>query len=97
MILILLIIAGCFLAGALTDVVWAKYTLAVNRFDPFMSSLWSGGIFLAGAVGVTAYVHNIWLFIPVAVGGMTATYVAVEHARRKGIMEADKSCGCTCK
>jgi hypothetical protein len=79
----ILVVLGCFLAGATTDLVWAKYTLAVNRHDSIRAAIWSGGIFCAGAVGITAYIHNMWLLAPVALGGMAATYATVRYEKNR--------------
>lgn len=68
-----------FVAALLTDIVWARYTLAVTAKNRWTSAGWSLGIFTMGAIGITAYVSNIWLLVPVALGGATGTFLAVGH------------------
>jgi hypothetical protein len=55
--------------------------MAISAHRPVASAAWSFGVFVMGAIGVTAYTSNPWLLVPVAFGGATGTYFTVRHAR----------------
>lgn len=77
-----------FASAFATDVVWARYSLAVNKLNRWAASMWSVGIFAMGAIGISAYIENIWYLVPVALGGACGTFVAVTHARRQPAVSA---------
>ena len=72
---------GVFLAMMITDIMWAKYTLAVAFLNPFLAGIYSAVIILMGAVTVVAYVEDRYMLIPAMLGAFVGTYYTIKRAR----------------
>ena len=70
-----------FLAMMITDIMWAKYTLAVAFLKPVLSGIYSAVIILMGAVTVVAYVEDRSMLIPAMLGAFVGTYYTIKRAR----------------
>jgi hypothetical protein len=66
-----------FAAMLLTDLAWARYTIAANHHAPLQAGGWAVVLFLLGALTVLGYTKNKWLLIPAAAGAFAGTYLGV--------------------
>ncbi len=69
--------------SVLSDIVWAKWTLAIAEHHALAGAIWSGVIAIMGAAYVDAYVHSRWYVIPIACGAALGTYLAVRFSKKK--------------
>lgn len=69
--------ASVFAAGVMLDVVWARYTIAVQARRAVVAATFAAAILLFGAVGVTAYVDDPIYLVPAIAGAFVGTYLAV--------------------
>ncbi len=69
-----------FFALIAVDFAWARYTQAIKRGMPMMSSVYAMAILGLGAFGIISYTSNHWLLIPACAGAFVGTYVAVRFA-----------------
>ncbi len=72
-----------FVVALVGDVTWAKWTVHVNKQQPFKAAFWAMMIVLAGAVSVDAYIHSRWYVLPLALGAGVGTWMTVWWAKRK--------------
>ena len=66
-----------FLAAAVGDLTWTRWTLCCNRHRSLEAAAWGVGIVVLGATWVTAYVDNFWYVVPAALGAGLGTYLTV--------------------
>jgi hypothetical protein len=76
--------AGVFVAAFLVDVAYAYYIRRSAQGRAVPAALWSGGIALAGAYNVIAYTKDPRLLVPMLVGYVLGTYVAVKRDHAEG-------------
>ena len=71
-----------FVFGFFVDILYTKWTLAVQERAPIEGAVSSAAIQLFGLVSVLAIVQgSAWLILPNAAGHALGTYVAVRKAR----------------
>ena len=76
-----------FFSYIVLDILYARYTLAVNRLQPLRAATTGSIMYFLLAVGVFNYAKNP-LYIPMLfLGSWIGTYVAVEHERRKKVRD----------
>jgi uncharacterized protein YebE (UPF0316 family) len=73
-----LIALGLFIAATLLDAVFALYTVAVVKTQPFRAASLSFFTYTLEAVGVVNYVNNKWYLIPLALGAFVGSYTVVK-------------------
>lgn len=67
------------IVNAFLDVVYAKYTMAVQARKASASANWAGAIILLGGVSILSYTHDPLLILPAAIGAWIGTYWTIEH------------------
>ncbi len=72
-----------FVSYVILDVLYARYTLAVNRLQPGRAATMGSTMYVLLAVGVFNYTHNPLYIIALLLGSWIGTYGAVEYERRK--------------
>lgn len=67
------------------DVLYAYYTLAVTRIQPFKAATTAAAMYFINAIGVLNYIDNPLYLIPIAVGSFAGTYglLKYESMRKK--------------
>lgn len=70
-----------FLVNTLLDIVYAKYTMAVQRRDASHAAHWATAIILIGGVSIISYTHNPILILPAAAGAWVGTWYTVGKAK----------------
>lgn len=78
--MIILLWLGIFVVNSILDVVYAKYTMAVQARATVAASNWAGCIILLGGVSILTYTHDPILILPAAAGAWFGTYWTVKHA-----------------
>lgn len=74
-----LIALALFVVGAVTDVAWSKWTLTVNRKQPWQAAAWGFALCIPYALTVNAYVRQ-WAFVlPYAAGAALGTFVTTRR------------------
>lgn len=74
-----------FVAYVVVDMLYAYYTLAVNRLEPGRAATTGSLMYFLLAVGVLNYTHNPLYLFPLVLGSWLGTYVTVEIERRKKV------------
>jgi hypothetical protein len=79
-----LLAVGLFVAATLLDAIFALYTVAVVKTQPFRAASLSFLTYMLEAVGVVNYVNNKWYLVPLALGAFVGSYAVVkrEEARK---------------
>lgn len=72
-----------FLAYIVLDILYALYTLAVNRLQPARAATTGSLMYFLLALGVFSYTHNPLYVISLVLGSWIGTYVAVLHELKK--------------
>lgn len=72
-----MIYVAVFLAFAVLDFCWARYTKALNENRPVHCANWAAVLPVLGAVGVVSYVTDHWALIPVALGSWVGTFASL--------------------
>ncbi len=72
-----------FVSYIVLDILYARYTLAVNRLQPARAATTGSFMYFLLAVGVFNYASNPLYILSLFVGSWIGTYVAVEYERRK--------------
>ncbi len=78
-----LLAIGLFFASILLDAVFALYTIAVVKNQPFKTASMSVLCYLIAAVGVVNYVQNRWYLIPLSAGAFVGSYAIVKREALK--------------
>lgn len=73
-----------FLLNATLDIIWARYTMAVQARQPAISGVWAALIIIVGGISVLSYVNDPILLIPASVGAFMGTWIAVGRAVYEG-------------
>jgi hypothetical protein len=66
-----------FAAMLLTDLAWARYTIAANHHAPLEAAAWAVALFLLGALTVLGYTRDKWLLVPATLGAAAGTFLGV--------------------
>lgn len=74
-----------FVAYVVVDMLYAYYTLAVNRLEPGRAATTGSLMYFLLAVGVLNYTNNPLYLFPLVLGSWLGTYVTVEIERRKKV------------
>ena len=82
-----LLAIGLFLAATLLDAIFALYTVAIIKTQPFRAASLSFLTYTLEAIGVVSYVNNKWYLIPLAIGAFTGSYIVVKREATKKIKE----------
>lgn len=77
-----------FAAYVVVDMLYAYYTLAVNRLEPGRAATMGSLMYFLLAVGVLNYTNNPLYLFPLVLGSWLGTYVTVEIERRKKLAAA---------
>lgn len=72
-----------FLATAIADVCWARYTSHAAAGRRWAAALWGVGIYLAGAFTVVEYTADHWMVVPAVLGAFVGTAVGVKPKEAK--------------
>ena len=72
-----------FFVVALTDILWAKYFLAVSQSRMVVAPLVSSGIIVFGSFATISYVNDHWALIPAALGAYAGTYITMWLEKKK--------------
>ena len=60
-----------------TDIIWAKYTIYVNKREPLTAAMLSTAIILIGSLTVIIYTQEHSMILFSAVGAFIGTFLAV--------------------
>jgi len=74
---------GLFFVSVALDAVFALYTVAIVKHQPFLASTMSLTTYLLSAIGIVSYVKNKWYLIPLATGAFVGTYLIVKREALK--------------
>lgn len=72
-----------FISYVILDVLYARYTLSVNRLEPVRAATTGSVMYFLLAIGVLNYTHNPLYILALFIGSWIGTYGAVEFERRK--------------
>ncbi|TSC79275.1 MAG: Uncharacterized protein G01um101429_510 [Parcubacteria group bacterium Gr01-1014_29] len=72
-----------FLAYAIIDAFYAKYTLSVARLNPFSAATIGAVMHFLLAFGVLNYVQNYLYVVPLAIGSWLGTYWVVQREKSR--------------
>lgn len=82
---------GLFVAATLIDAVFALYTVAVMKTQPFRAASMSFLTYIVEAVSVVSYIENKLYLIPLAFGAFAGSYLIVKwEATKKDRKEKTK-------
>lgn len=76
---------GLFFAATFLDAIFALYTVAVIKTQPFRAASLSFLTYTLEAVGVVNYVNNGWYLVPLAIGAFVGSYAVVKRESNKKI------------
>lgn len=68
-----------FAAMVALDLVWAAYTIKVQKKKPALAGLYASAIMLINAVVTISYVTEPWMLLPVAAGAFVGTFLGVRY------------------
>ena len=72
-----------FIVMAVTDICWAKYTVAAAKdSSPKKAANWAVALFLLGGVAVVGYTTNPVLLLPSAAGAWVGTFIGVRMGKK---------------
>ena len=74
-------VALVFFSGLVLDVVWARYTVMIQRRSAMAAASYAILILGLGAIGITAYVDEPLYLIPACAGAFIGTYGTVRWSK----------------
>jgi len=78
-----MIATGLFVMATAQDVVWARWTIEVNRGRPIAAGIVAVTIIGFSFMSIEGYIHSPWYLVPIALGSFIGTSVTTWHAKRK--------------
>ncbi len=78
-----LVALGLFVAATAVDAIFALYTVAVIKTQPFKAASMSFLTYTLEAIGVVSYVENKLYLIPLAFGAFVGSYLIIKRESLK--------------
>lgn len=67
---------------AALDFVWARYTFAMSKKQPFKAGGYASGIILLSGLTAIGYVSDHWMLLPAMAGAFLGTVLAVKLEKK---------------
>ncbi len=78
-----LIAGAIFVAYFVYDLAYAHYMISVTQLKAGSAALFGSFVYFISAFGVLNYVENFLFIVPMTLGGMLGTYVAISREKSK--------------
>lgn len=70
-----------FFSYVFLDIAWAKYTQSIAKDKKVNACIWAAIVPVISAFLVFQYISNPFVLIPMALGGATGTWIAMEYMK----------------
>lgn len=77
-------------ASFISNILWAFYIKYVAESSRLKAAIFGEMILVTGAVVTYNYIHNLWLLIPIVIGGFLGTFFNEDIKQFFGIDKGDK-------